>query len=101
MARRILWPLAAAFALAFAGAMFLLGMPGAFFLNIFGDAERFAGANAEAWTAMQRISWLAPLGVPPAIWALGALWPRASWYWWWLAGFAGYIVGGAIATQFV
>jgi hypothetical protein len=98
MAGRILWPIAAAVALAFAGSMFLMGMPGVFFLNLAGEMERFEGTYAESWNAIMRVSALAPLGVPPALWALWAIRPGARWVWTALAGAFGYVVGGSAAA---
>jgi hypothetical protein len=98
MAGRILWPVVAAAALAFLGAMFLMGMPGAFFLNIAGDMGRFEGSSAESWNTMMRVSALAPLGVPPAVWALWSVKPSARWIWTGLAGALGYVSGGSLAA---
>ena len=100
MAGRILWPIAASAALAFIGAMFLMGMPGVLFLNLFGDMERLGGQTPEAWNAMMRVTALAPAGAPPAIWALWAVRPSARWMWTALAGAAGYFCGGCAAAYF-
>jgi hypothetical protein len=95
---RALWPLLLAAFLALVSANFLMGLPGAFFMDALLDGAETAKLGPGAWALAVYVSFLAPFGIAPAIWATMAWWPDARWWQWAGASLAGYLTGGAIAT---
>jgi hypothetical protein len=95
---RALWPLLMSAFLGLVSANFLLGLPGAFFMDLLlaPAAVEKIGPGAMGWAAV--VSMLAPFGIAPAMWAMMAWRPVGAWWQWMGAGFAGYLVAGAIAT---
>lgn len=95
---RALWPMLLAAALALISANFLLGLPGAFFIDGLLEPGRVAAIGPGAMGVAITVSMLAPFGIAPAMWAMTALRPDARWWQWTCAGIAGYLIAGAIAT---
>jgi hypothetical protein len=95
---RVLWPLLLASFLALVSANFFMGLPGAFFMDALLDGRETAKLGPGAWALAIYVSFLAPFGVAPAIWAMMRLRPAAAWWQWAGAGLAGYLLAGAIAT---
>lgn len=95
---RLLWPLLLAVFLALVSANFLLGLPGAFFMDLLLKGEDVAKIGPGAWALAVYVSFLAPFGIVPALWVMMALRPDGAWWQWIGAGFGGYLVAGAIAT---
>lgn len=95
---QILWPLLLAAALALISANFLIGLPGAFFIDMLLPREIVLKMGPGGWAAAVYVSMLAPFGIPPAIWAMTAWSSGAPWWQWLGASIAGYLAAGSIAT---
>ena len=95
---RALWPLLLAAFLALVSANFLMGLPGAFFMDALLDGAETAKLGPGAWALAVYVSFLAPFGIAPTIWAMMAWRPSAAWWQWWGAAALGYLAGGALAT---
>lgn len=95
---RALWPLLLAAFLALVSANVLMGLPGAFFLDYLLNGNDVAKLGPGAWALAIYVSFLAPFGIAPAMWAMMAWRPAGAWWQWMAASLAGYLLGGAIAT---
>jgi hypothetical protein len=97
---RILRPLLLAAVLAMISANFLMGLPGAFFIDLAlpQDAVRQLGPGGLGTAIV--VSMLAPFGIPVALWAREVFWADAPWWAAWAAGIAGYAAGGLAAARF-
>jgi hypothetical protein len=95
---RALWPLLLAAFLALISANFLMGLPGAFFMDALLDGAETAKLGPGAWALAVYVSFLAPFGIAPAIWAMLAWRPQSPWWQWAGACLGGYLIGGALAT---
>jgi hypothetical protein len=95
---RALWPMLLAAALALISANFLLGLPGAFFIDALLEPGRVAAIGPGAMGVAITVSMLAPFGIAPAIWAMLAWRPQSPWWQWAGACLGGYLIGGALAT---
>jgi hypothetical protein len=95
---RILWPLLLASAFALISANFLVGLPGAFFMDALLTPAAVAKIGPGAMGVAIYVSMLAPFGIVPAIWAMTSWRPEAPSWQWLGASASGYLVAGALAT---
>jgi hypothetical protein len=95
---RALWPALLASFLALVSANFLMGLPGAFFMDALLDGNEVSKLGPGAWALAIYVSALAAFGVAPAIWAMMIWRPLDSSLRWCFAACAGYLAAGSLAT---